>query len=128
MILGIGIDVVSLARMRRALSTRWSDKFLVKVFTQAEIDTCKNAPDPAQSFAARFAAKEAVAKALGSGFSKGVTARDIIVVGGENKKPQIKLVEKSAMYAESIGIGSIHISMSHVAETACAMAVAESAC
>ena len=89
MILGVGVDLVDVRRMERALNCRWGKRFVAKVFSEEEIAACRNAPQPAQGYAARFAAKEALAKALGTGFSRGVSPSRIVVRGGERRQPSI---------------------------------------
>lgn len=127
MIYGIGVDFVEVARMRRALESPWADRFVRKVFTPEERSTCEAAPSPVQAFAARFAAKEAVSKALGTGFSRGVTPRSLRVTGGERNRPGIELAGKALEFAAKEGIGAIHVSLTHTPTAACAFAVAEKA-
>ena len=81
-ILGVGVDLVDVHRMERALNCRWGKRFVAKVFSAEEIAACKDSPQPAQGYAARFAAKEALAKALGTGFSRGVSPSRIVVRRG----------------------------------------------
>ncbi|AFM22840.1 holo-ACP synthase [Desulfomonile tiedjei] len=125
MILGIGVDLVPVARMKRVLRSRWADRFVSRVFLPEEIVHCKSAPDPAQSYAARFAAKEAMAKALGTGFTRGVGPGNILVAGSEASRPEIILTGRVSELAKDMQIRSIHVSLSHTQETAAAFVVVE---
>ncbi|MGC8602940.1 MAG: holo-ACP synthase [Desulfomonilaceae bacterium] len=124
-IFGVGIDIVSVARMKKILSQHWADKFLRRVFASEEIVQIVRAINPEQGFAARFAAKEATAKALGTGFSKGIAPNQIMVVGGLGQKPVIILSSAAKTVAELNGIGNINVSISHTAGMACAIVVME---
>ncbi len=125
MILGVGVDLVDIARMQRSLSSRWSHRFIQRVFSPHEIEVCTRAPHPGQAFAARFAAKEAVAKAMGTGFSQGVTPGQIRVLGGETRPPSIELTGRSLIHARSLHVRSIHVSLTHTSTSACALVVIE---
>lgn len=126
LILGIGVDLVDIPRMERTLKARWAERFLARVFSPEEIAICERAPDIAEAYAARFAAKEAVAKALGSGFSRGVAPAHILIRGGERARPTIELMGVALNLAQSMGVGRIHLSFTHARESACAFAVVES--
>lgn len=126
MILGVGVDLVPVARMQRILRSRWADKFISRVFSSEEIKACREAAVPAQSYAARFAAKEALAKALGTGFTRGVSPATVSVRGGERNRPEIMLSKEALKLAKDMNIGDIHVSLSHTPETACAVVVVES--
>ncbi|MDQ7783154.1 MAG: holo-ACP synthase [Desulfomonilaceae bacterium] len=125
MILGVGVDLVDISRMERVLCSRWAQRFVERVFSREEAAVCRAMPHPVQGFAARFAAKEAVAKALGTGFSRGVTPRSIHVVGTERTRPAIQLIDAAFEQAEALRAGTIHVSLSHTPTTACALAVVE---
>jgi holo-[acyl-carrier protein] synthase len=125
-ILGVGVDLVPVARMERILRSRWAHRFISRVFSPEEIKACREAAVPAQSYAARFAAKEALAKALGTGFTRGVSPATVSVRGGERNRPEIVLVKEALKAAENMNISEIHVSLSHTAETACAFVVVES--
>ncbi|MGO9570806.1 MAG: holo-ACP synthase [Desulfomonilaceae bacterium] len=126
MILGVGVDLVDVRRMERALNCRWGKRFVAKVFSEEEIAACKNSPQPAQGYAARFAAKEALAKALGTGFSRGVSPSRIIVRGGERRQPSIALLGRAQKVADSMQVAAIHVSLTHTPQNACAFVVVES--
>ncbi len=125
MILGVGVDLVEIARMERILSSRWAGRFVTRVFSRDEIALCSAMARSAEGFAARFAAKEAVAKALGTGFSRGVTPGSIHVIGTERSQPAIELTDAALKHANTMGAGHIHVSLSHTAVTACAFVVVE---
>jgi holo-[acyl-carrier protein] synthase len=122
--LTVGVDLVEIARIRRAIA-RGGDTFLKRVYTPAEIAYCRGRP---AEFAARFAAKEAVAKALGVGMrmlaSDGINWRDVEVIGDHRGKPTISLTGKAAERAEELGLHEWAISLSHSRENAIAMVTA----
>lgn len=125
MIYGIGVDLVNVKRMERVLASRIADRFVSRVFAAEEAAICRQSARPAESFAARFAAKEAVVKALGTGFSHGVSPGMIVVRGGERSRPHIELKDRALDKATSAGITSIHVSLTHTPTDACAFVVAE---
>lgn len=90
MVEGIGIDIIEIERIQRSIDT-YGERFLNKVFTQTEIDYCLNKKNKYQHFAARFAAKEAVYKAISSGKSTGVNWKDIEIYNEFNGMPSVKL-------------------------------------
>lgn len=120
--LGLGIDLLEVARMERALS---NPRFALRVFTPAErrrIDeagTCAS-----QRAAAMFAAKEAVAKALGTGFSGGITLCDIVILRDEGGPPQCRLAGKALERLQAMGGTRVMISITHERSMAAAVAVA----
>lgn len=123
MILGVGIDLVEIQRIQSAVE-RYGDRFLHKVFTAGELEVYA----PGGSFArlaARFAAKEAIMKVLGTGWAQGVTWRDIEVVstGG---RPYIRLYGETCAIAKQKGIATLHLSLTHAMDTAAAVVVADS--
>jgi len=124
-ILGVGIDLVDVDRMERTLRSRWAARFISRVFSEEEISVSENSPRPGQSYAARFAAKEALVKALGTGFSRGIMPGHILVRGGERTRPRIELTSAALAQAQSMQVGEIHVSLSHTTTTACAVVVLE---
>jgi holo-[acyl-carrier protein] synthase len=120
MIKGIGIDIVEIQRIEKALQR--TPRFQQRLFTEQEINQCLSKSIPAQSFAARFAAKEAVFKALGSGWELGWSS--IEVVSNAKGQPQICLKGKAAAKAIDLGIQEIKISLTHSRQCAAAVAVA----
>ncbi|MDR0310528.1 MAG: holo-ACP synthase [Acidobacteriota bacterium] len=124
MIIGTGIDIVEIARFRKILAGT-GERFLTRVFTSEERRFCLARRDPAPHFAVRFAAKEAVFKALGTGWSKGVTWLDVEVRRCEYDAPTILLHGAASEIAASKGIGKIHISLTHTDNWAAATAILE---
>jgi holo-[acyl-carrier protein] synthase len=117
----VGIDLIEIARVRRALERH--PRFADRVFTDEEQRYCMSRPNPAQHFAARFAGKEAVGKALGCGAEW--MWRDIEIAG--RPKPSVTLSGKPAAFAARVGAGMIDLSMTHSRELAAAIAVVQSA-
>ena len=122
MIYGIGIDQIEVARVARNVD---DEMFLRKVYSPSEISYCNDRGIPAQHFAARFAAKEAMLKALGLGLDAGFDLSDIYVLPDENGKPILELAGAISQHVESIGIRKIHVSLSHLKEVASAIVILE---
>ncbi|HEX4518693.1 MAG TPA: holo-ACP synthase [Gaiellaceae bacterium] len=114
----VGVDLIEIDRVRRALA-RHGDGFRERCFTEAEQAYCDSKPNPAQHYAGRFAAKEAIGKALGSGVY--FTWREIEIRG--RPKPGVHLSGRTAAFAERTGAGAIELSMTHSRELAAAVAV-----
>jgi holo-[acyl-carrier protein] synthase len=114
----VGLDLIEIERVRRALG-RYGDGFRERCFTAAERAYCDSKPNPAQHYAGRFAAKEAVGKALGVGVY--FTWKEIEVRG--RPKPGVHLSGRTALAAERLGAGRIELSMTHSRELAAAVAV-----
>jgi holo-[acyl-carrier protein] synthase len=125
MILGIGVDLMEPARLERSLAEH-GDRFEERVFTPGEIADCTDRADRAQALAARFAAKEACLKALGTGWAEGLGFSQIEVVRAENGRPEIRLNGRAAERADEIGVKSIHVSLTHQPTMAAAVVVLES--
>jgi holo-[acyl-carrier protein] synthase len=124
MIVGVGTDLVEVARIRRAVDDpRTGSRFRARVFTAAETDYCSARASSAESFAARFAAKEAVMKALGTGFPQ-IAWTDIEVVR-EGGAPFVRLHGRAARRAESLGVKRWHLSLAHAGGFALAFVTAE---
>ncbi len=115
----LGLDLIEIERVRRALE-RHGDGFRTRCFTPAERRYCDARPNPAQHYAGRFAAKEAVGKALGIGVH--FTWREIEIAG--RPKPGVRLTGAAARAAERLGVVRIDVSMTHSRELAAAVAVA----
>ena len=113
----VGLDAIEIARVRRALE-RYPD-FPARCFTPAERDYCDSRPNPAQHYAARFAGKEAVGKALGVGVH--FTWREIEIHG--RPKPGVQLSGRTRAWAERVRAGRIELSMTHSRELAAAVCV-----
>ena len=114
----VGVDLIEIERIRRALD-RHGDDFKQRCFTEHERAYCDSKPNPAQHYAGRFAAKEAVGKALGSGVY--FTWKEIEIRG--RPKPGVHLSGRTARAAEQLGAARIDVSMTHSRELAAAVAV-----
>ncbi|PIQ30821.1 MAG: hypothetical protein COW63_09145 [Bacteroidetes bacterium CG18_big_fil_WC_8_21_14_2_50_41_14] len=124
MIFGIGTDIIEVARMERALEK--SDALMKRIFTEREQAYCnKGVVTRFQCYAARFAAKEAFFKALGTGYRYGMAFHEIEVLNDDLGKPVIQLHGKVKEYLEKEHVKHIHLSISHVKEMANAMVVME---
>ena len=115
----VGVDLIEIARIRRALE-RHGDEFKARCFTEGERAYCDSKPNPPQHYAGRFAAKEAVGKALGSGVY--FTWKEIEIRG--RPKPGVHLSGRTRQWAERVGATRIELSMTHSRELAAAVAVA----
>jgi holo-[acyl-carrier protein] synthase len=121
-VIGIGLDLVEVSRIRDLLE-RHGDRFKERTFTTGEIAYCDKCADPAMHYAARFAAKEAGAKALGTGFADGVSWKDIEVMRAENGAPALVFHGGAATLASTKGVTSVLVSLSHTKDTAAAQVV-----
>jgi len=121
MIIGIGVDLVKISRIERAAKEHTA--FLERVFTQKERDYCSRQKYPAQHFAARFAAKEAVLKAFGTGMSAGMKWTDIEVLHGGGGGPIVNLFGTARDLADLKGVRQVLLSYSHDEGYAVAQAV-----
>ncbi len=125
MIFGTGIDIIEIDRIRNSLE-KYSERFEEKVFTTKEIGYCRSRPEPAIHFAARFAAKEAVLKSMGTGMSQGISWRDMEIGHCPDLgKPVLEIRGKLLTLFEEQGLKAIHISLSHEKGYAIAQAIAE---
>ena len=124
MIVGVGVDMVETSRIERALE-RHGERFLARIFTAGEAEYCRRMKNRTQHLAARFAAKEAAAKALGTGVAQGVAFRQIEVVKDPHGKPLLEFHGEAARRAESLGVRAAHVSLTHVGSMAAAVAVLE---
>lgn len=124
MIAGIGIDVVEIGRLREILA-RQGDRFIRRVFTADEDAYCRRHRDPVPHYAARFAAKEALFKALGTGWSQGVSWQDAEVLREKQKAPVLVLRGRAAEIAEAMGAGTLRLSLSHSDSSAVAVVILE---
>lgn len=125
MIVSVGVDAVEIDRIQ-ALLERSGERFERRVFTPAESDYCLSRQRPAESFAARFAAKEAVMKCLGTGWTEGTAFHEIEVMRSAAGEPSIALAGPTAARAALLAIRRWHVSLTHTATTATAFVVAES--
>lgn len=122
MIIGIGTDIIQTVRIEKALESKG---FKEKVFSSDEISYCEKRANKFESFAARFAAKEAFFKAMGTGWRDGMAFHEVEVVNDELGKPSLRLLGETSHIVEKKSIRSIHISLSHVKEMAVAMVILE---
>jgi holo-[acyl-carrier protein] synthase len=125
MVVGVGTDLIEIARIEASIA-RFGDRFLARVFTPAEIAYCQRKKNSAESFAARFAAKEAGAKALGTGISQGVSWLELEVTREPSGKPGLALQGRAAARAAALGIRGISLSITHSRDTALAVVIMES--
>ncbi len=121
MITGIGIDVVEIDRIERVI-TKWTEKFLERIFTAKEIEYCRSRVNAAQHFAARFAAKEAFAKAIATGWAEAFHWQDIEIENELSGRPRIVLHRS---LGQRYGHATIHLSLTHTHATAAAVVILE---
>jgi len=124
MILGTGVDIAEVARIRESIE-RFGDRFLHRIFTDGEIRYCEPKARRFESYAARFAAKEAGMKALGTGWSRGVRWRDIEVVRPKGQRPTIQFHGEAAAIAAKLGTKNIALSLTHTSDEALAHVILE---
>ncbi len=124
MIIGIGSDLVLISRVEDAIR-RWGDRFIERVFCEEEIHYCIKKRDSASSFAARFSAKEACSKALGTGISRGIRWKDICVVRKQGQAPTIELRGKAKDIAFKLGVKNIYLSITHEKDLAMTIVILE---
>lgn len=124
MIVGTGIDIAEVPRIRQSIE-RFGDRFLHRVFTDGEIRYCDSKANRIERYAARFAAKEAAMKALGTGWNHGVRWRDVEVCRQPGSRPTITFHGKAAEFAKKLGATNVALSISHTAEQAIAQVILE---
>jgi holo-[acyl-carrier protein] synthase len=125
MVLGVGTDLIETKRIEESID-RYGERFLERIFTAGEIAYCvRKKKNAAESFAARFAAKEAGAKALGTGISRGITWKELEVRREASGRPTLHLSGRAAELAKAMGVRRIQLSLTHSRELAMAVVVAE---
>ena len=124
MIVGTGIDIVEVPRVAQAIE-RFGDRFLRRIFTAGEIKYCRSKRNAAERFAARFAAKEAALKAIGTGWKKGVSWTEVEVRREPGGRPTITFSGAAAAHAVALGMKRVSLSLSHTAEIATAQVILE---
>ena len=124
MIVGTGIDLAEVGRIQRSIE-RFGERFLARVYTLAERAYVDRKKNRFERYAARFAAKEAAMKAIGTGWKQGVTWRDIEVTNLPSGKPTLRFSGKAAEFAERLGVRSVALSLSHTEELAIAEVILE---
>ena len=124
MIVSIGIDIVEVYRIRETISR--TPRFVERVYTMRERDYCESkGAAAAQSYAARFAAKEAFLKALKTGWRGKITWHDIEIISGENGVPSLKIEGEAKNILDDLGANQIHLSLSHTTQHAVAQVILE---
>jgi holo-[acyl-carrier protein] synthase len=125
-IVGTGIDITEVPRIAASIA-RFGDRFLNRVYTPKEIAYCKSKSKhgSAQSFAARFAAKEAAMKAIGTGLRRGVTWHDVEVAREPSGRPTIIFSGKAAEFAVKLGMKRVALSLTHTDQQAMAQVILE---
>lgn len=122
-VVGTGIDMVGIERFRRALE-RHGERLLDRVFTERERKECEGRADPPRHLAARFAAKEAVFKALGTGWGRGVGWKDVEVTADAYGRPLCTLKGKARDHLQGLGGSDVLVSLAHEGDFALAQALA----
>ncbi len=124
MVLGIGTDLAEVGRIRESIA-RFGERFLSRIYTEAERAYSSSKANAAERFAARFAAKEAAMKAIGTGWRRGVTWKDFEVVNERSGRPTLRFHGTARAIADELGVRHISISLTHTAETAFAIVIVE---
>jgi holo-[acyl-carrier protein] synthase len=124
MVIGLGTDLIEIERIERSVE-RFGERFLERVFTSGEIAYCYAKKASAESLAARFAAKEAGAKALGTGISRGVSWKEFEVRRQPGQRPELHLSGRAAEIAAALGVRRLSLSLTHSRAMSMAVVVAE---
>jgi len=124
LIAGIGIDRIAIARIEAALD-RHGERFVQRIYTEREISQAHAKGNPARRFAMLFAAKEAVSKALGTGFRQGIALRMIETIHQDSGKPEVTLHDAAQLRADAMDIVNIQLSLTDDGGVAMAFALAE---
>jgi holo-[acyl-carrier protein] synthase len=124
MIVGTGIDIAEVPRLAQSIE-RFGERFLQRIFTEGEIRYCDSKANRVERYAARFAAKEAAMKALGTGWNHGVRWRDCEVVRMPGGRPTLKFHGKAAEFAAKLGTKNIALSLTHTKDQAMAQVILE---
>src|SRR5579871_5232407 len=125
MIVGMGIDLAEVGRIRKVVSGEGGARFLKRVYTAAEVEYCERFKNKYERYAGRFAAKEAAMKALGTGWSRGVRWVDVEVVRQRGGRPTLALKGEAGKIADALGVKNIALSISHTADQAFAQVIFE---
>jgi len=124
MVLGVGTDLAEVPRIRHSIE-RYGERFLNRIYTDGERAYASSKGNAAERYAARFAAKEAAMKAIGTGWRRGVTWKDFEVVNQTSGRPNLLLRGVARDIADQMGVKRISISLTHTAETAFAIVILE---
>lgn len=125
MIVGTGIDIAEVGRIAQSID-RFGRRFLERIFTPDEIRYCESKANKAERYAARFAAKEAAMKAIGTGWNRGVTWHDVEVSRAPGGRPTITYHKRAAEFFRALGAVRAHLSITHTADSALAQVILES--
>jgi len=123
-IVGLGLDIAEVDRIEAAIG-RHGAPFVERLFTPAEVSYCEQHKNRFERYAARFAAKEAAMKALGTGWRHGIRWRDIEVTNEPSGKPTLRLAGVAAEFAARLGVKSISVSLTHSGNLALAQVIFE---
>lgn len=123
MIAGVGIDIIEVDRVKEKIAK--GSGFRELVFSANEIDYCESLTNKYEHYAARFAAKEAFFKALGTGWSKGTAFNEVETINDERGKPQIVFIGTTQITMKDMQIGAITVSLTHTKSTAMAVVIIE---
>lgn len=121
-ILGTGIDIVETKRIAESME-RFGDRFLQRIFLDGEVIYARSMKFPHLHLAARFAAKEAISKAFGTGIGRELGWRDMEIVRESGGAPQVRLHGRAEAYAKSRGVQAVHVSLSHTQDYGAASAI-----
>jgi holo-[acyl-carrier protein] synthase len=124
MIVGTGVDLAEVDRIRKSIE-RYGDRFIHRIYTPAEIAYVERKANKFERYAARFAAKEAGMKAIGTGWRRGVRWQDFEVANLPSGKPTLRLHGVAAKFAEKLGVKNIALSITHTAELGMAHVILE---
>jgi holo-[acyl-carrier protein] synthase len=124
MLIGTGVDLIEIERIAHSIE-RYGERFLRRIYTDHEIAYCTSKRSSAESFAARFAAKEAGAKALGTGISRGVTWIEFQIARQPGGRPVLELRGRAALLARELGVKAISLSLTHTGKLAMATVMME---
>ncbi len=124
MIVGTGIDLAEVPRIRASIE-RFGDRFIQRIYTAAEITYVERKANRYERYAARFAAKEAGMKAIGTGWKRGVTWRDFEVANLPSGKPTLRFHGVAAQFADRLGVRTVSLSLTHTAELGMAHVILE---
>lgn len=124
MIRGLGVDTIELSRIERVYR-EYGERFLQRIYAPAEQTYALRYKDPVPRLAARFAAKEACMKALGTGWNAGVRWKDIVVVNGKRGKPELELYGEAKRFYELLSATRVHLSITHSREFATSVVIFE---
>ena len=125
MIVGTGIDIAEVDRIAKSIE-RFDRRFRERVFTAAEIRYCESKANKSERYAGRFAAKEAAMKAIGTGWSRGVTWQDVEVTRAPGGRPTIAFHNRAAEFFHALGAVRAHLSITHTKDSAMAQVILES--